>query len=192
MNCRSSTSTRATTHPQGQPAADRRNHCNGHPFVRCGAGAGIAGIVASNRSGLDGLIAVTAKLCQLSGPKPSRNVVVPFELVLAVPVMWPEPSRNVLVPLASVVAVPMVRLLASRNVVEGCSAFATVAASSTAAAAACPRFFSRVGISWNFASVVPHRATKVCGFILRCRAISIVCGRAKSDGGPMFSSGECQ
>jgi hypothetical protein len=38
------------------------------PFVRCGAGADIAGIVASNWSGLDGLIAVAAKLCQWSGP----------------------------------------------------------------------------------------------------------------------------
>jgi hypothetical protein len=54
-------------------------------------------------------------------PELSRNVVVPFESVLAVPVIRPEPSRNVRVPFESVVTVPVMRPLASRNVVDCCA-----------------------------------------------------------------------
>jgi hypothetical protein len=49
-------------------------------------------------------------------PLASRNVVVPFESVVAVPVVRPDPSRNVRVPLASRVAVPVIRPLPSRYV----------------------------------------------------------------------------
>jgi hypothetical protein len=54
-------------------------------------------------------------------PLPSRNVVIPFESVVAVPVVRPEPSQNVRVPFESVVTVPVVRPLASRNVVDCCA-----------------------------------------------------------------------
>jgi hypothetical protein len=54
-------------------------------------------------------------------PLASRNVVVPFESVVAVPVVRPDPSRNVFVPLLSVVTVPVMRPLASRNVVWFCA-----------------------------------------------------------------------
>ena len=50
-------------------------------------------------------------------PLASRNVVVPFESVVAVPVVRPDPSRNVLVPLLSVVTVPVMRPLPSRMTV---------------------------------------------------------------------------
>jgi hypothetical protein len=49
-------------------------------------------------------------------PLASRNVVVPFESVVAVPVVRPDPSRNVRVPGASRVAVPVIRPLPSRYV----------------------------------------------------------------------------
>jgi hypothetical protein len=41
---------------------------------------------------------------------------VPFESMVAVPVVRPEPSRNVVVPLLSVVTVPLIRPLASRRI----------------------------------------------------------------------------
>src|SRR5262245_17150110 len=66
-------------------------------------------------------------------PLASRNVVVPFESVVAVPVVRPDPSRNVLVPLLSVVTVPMVLPLESRMVV--CCADAAVIMASVSAAA---------------------------------------------------------
>ena len=49
-------------------------------------------------------------------PLASRNVVVPFESVVAVPVVRPDPSQNVVVPLESRVAVPVMRPLPSRYV----------------------------------------------------------------------------
>jgi hypothetical protein len=85
------------------------------PFVRCGAGAGIAGTRfgwAHRRGG---------EAVPVIRPVPSRNVVVPLLSRVAVPVVRPEPSRNVRVPFESVVTVPVMRPLASRNVVDCCA-----------------------------------------------------------------------
>jgi hypothetical protein len=53
-------------------------------------------------------------------------VWVPFESVLAVPVVRPDPSRNVCCPFLSVVTVPVILPLASRNVVCADAAVASV------------------------------------------------------------------
>jgi hypothetical protein len=54
-------------------------------------------------------------------PIPSRNVVVPLLLVVAVPVVLPIPSRNVVVPLLFLVAVPVVCPRSLRKVVWFCA-----------------------------------------------------------------------
>jgi len=70
-------------------------------------------------------------------PLASRNVVMPLESVVAVPVVRPDPSRNVFVPLLSVVTVPVMRPLASRKVVEVCADAAVIMASVSAAMVKC-------------------------------------------------------
>jgi hypothetical protein len=65
-------------------------------------------------------------------PEASRNVVVPFESVVAVPVVRPDPSRKVFVPLLSVVTVPVTLPLLSRR--TDCCADAAVIMASVSAA----------------------------------------------------------
>ena len=87
-------------------------------------------------------------------PLASRNVVVPFESVVAVPVVRPDPSRNVFVPLLSVVAVPVIWPCELRNVVvcaEAPVADASTSAMTSLTIAASPNLEAR-------SSLAAHRA----------------------------------